>query len=285
MPEITGKTKQLCIIGAPADHSFSPKMHNYISKAMNKDYVYTAFNVPPEKLEDAIKGVRAFSIAGLNVTAPHKKEVMQYLDEISPQAQTLGAVNTIVNRNGRLIGYNTDAEGFYMALDRAGIKISGSNMLVIGAGGVVKPTLMRLIHEDPSSVTLVNRTKDKACRLAAELLNETGYKINTEFHKDQFDIVINMTSAGMEPQTDALPIDSIDEIDSLDFINENTAAVDMIYNPDKTRFLCESEKRGAKILNGLDMLIYQGIIAYELFCDIKLPLDMCDRIARDVFGR
>lgn len=285
MFEINGCTKQLGIIGFPADHSFSPKMHNFISERMENNYVYTAWNVKPEMLKEAIEGVRALGISGINVTAPHKVEVMKYLDEVSEQARLLGAVNTVVNRDGKLFGYNTDSEGFYTALKRADIHIEGSRILILGAGGVVKPTLMRIIQANPKEVTVVNRTKEKAVRLAESIKEQMGFVINTEIENFNFDIVINTTSAGMEPQTDALPIDMINEIENLDFINENTSVVDMIYNPDETLFLKEAQKRGARTINGLGMLIHQGLIAYELFTDTKLPEDMADVVKKEVFGR
>ena len=172
-----------------------------------------------------------------------------------------------------------------MALTKAGIEIENSRILIIGAGGVVRPTLIRLIDNKPKSITVVNRTKSKAKTLAEDILKSTGFEDNTEIDKLEFDIVINTTSAGMEPQENVMPIENIEEINDLSFINENTAAVDMIYNPDKTLFLQEEERRGAKIVNGLGMLIYQGIIAYELFTDTKLPDDMCERIKKEVFGR
>lgn len=281
---ITGKTIQLGIIGNPVEHSFSPKMHNYISNYMGNDYVYTAFCVEPDDLGAAITGMRALNIRGINVTAPHKVNVMKYLDEISPDAQKLGAVNTVVNRNGILTGYNTDSDGFYLALKNAGITVTDNNLLVMGCGGVVMPTLLRLIKEQPKSITLLNRTKSKAQLLAEKIKSVTDFEIQTDLSDVDFDIVINTTSAGMQPQVDALPWDNIDELDGDSFITAETSAVDMIYNPEKTRFLQLAEKKGAKILNGLDMLIYQGILAYELFTDTKLPPNMAKLIRKEVFG-
>ena len=144
---------------------------------------------------------------------------------------------------------------------------------------------MRIIQANPKEVTVVNRTKEKAMRLAESIKEQMGFVINTEIENFNFDIVINTTSAGMEPQTDALPIDMINEIENLDFINENTSVVDMIYNPDETLFLKEAQKRGARTINGLGMLIHQGLIAYELFTDTKLPEDMADVVKKEVFGR
>lgn len=285
MFEINGHTKQLGIIGYPVEHTFSPNMHNFISETIHNNYVYCAWRIKPENLKEAIDGMRALDIKGLNVTAPHKVEVMKYLDCVDDTARQLGSVNTVVNRGGRLCGYNTDADGFCMSLDRAGIKIKDSRILIIGAGGVTRPTLIRLIDNGAASVTVLNRTKSKAHALAEDILKCKGFKINTEIDTLKFDIVINTTSAGMEPQENVLPTDNIEEIEDLSFIDSNTAVVDMIYNPDETLFLKEAKKRGALTLNGLGMLIYQGVIAYELFTGIKLPEDMGERIKREVFGR
>lgn len=282
--KIDGHTKQLGIIGCPVEHTFSPKLQNFISERMGENYVYLAWHVEPEKLADAIAGMKALNIRGMNVTAPHKKAVMQYLDVISEQAQLLGSVNTVVNKNGRLYGYNTDAEGFYAALYNEGILMEGKNILIIGAGGVVKPTLMRIIQENPSSVTVVNRTKSKVTALKESIKEQMDFEINTDVNAfSHYDIVINATSAGMAPQLDSLPIDGIEEIESLDFIDKDTAVVDMIYNPKHTLFLKEARKRGAKTMNGLGMLIHQGLIAHELFTGNKLPKDMADIVTIEVF--
>ncbi|MBR0365921.1 MAG: shikimate dehydrogenase [Clostridia bacterium] len=282
---ITANTINLGIIGDPIEHSFSPRMHNFIASETGMDYVYTAFRVSSAELGEAIAGVRALGIRGINVTAPHKIAVMQYLDEISPRAEQLGAVNTVVNRDGRLCGYNTDSEGFYTALTNAGISVEGSRILVSGAGGVVKQTLLRIVEAETESITLVNRTRAKAWVMAEMIHDMTGFGIYTDVGEPDFDIVINTTSAGMAPQLDVLPTSNIIEIDDLDFIHSGTAAVDMIYNPSETLFLKEAKARGAKTLNGLDMLIYQGIIAYELFTETKLPSDMAGRIRKEVFSQ
>ncbi len=282
---ISGKTKQLGIIGYPVEHSFSPKMHNFISGLTNNDYIYSAWSVKPEMLEAALNGIRALNIRGINVTAPHKIEVMKYLDDIDPQAVRLGSVNTVVNCGGKLHGYNTDAEGFLAALRSEGIYVKDKNVLFLGAGGVVKPTLLRLTEEQPRSITVVNRTKAKVMAIAETVHDITGYGISTEVGNTKFDIVVNTTSAGMEPQVDSLPIDALEEFDDLSFIDESTAVVDMIYNPEETLFLREAKKRGAKTMNGLSMLIYQGIIAYELFTGEKLPENIAEIIKSEVFNR
>ncbi|MCH5210562.1 MAG: shikimate dehydrogenase [Oscillospiraceae bacterium] len=285
MFDINGHTKQLGIIGYPVEHTFSPAMHNFISDTIHNNYVYSAWCVHPDNLKNAIDGMRALGISGINVTAPHKVEVMKYLDVVTDVAKELGSVNTVVNRDGKLYGYNTDADGFCMALKKAGIEIKDSRILILGAGGVVRPTLIRLIDNGAAEITVVNRTKSKAVSLSEDILKCKNFKVNTEISSFDFDIVINTTSAGMEPQENALPIENIEEIDDLSFIGKHTAAVDMIYNPDETLFLKRAREQGAKTVNGLGMLIYQGIIAYELFTGVTLPEDMGERIKKEVFGR
>lgn len=282
--EITAKTKQLGIIGDPVSHSFSPVMHNFISNYIGNDTVYSAFDVKPGELKDAISGIKALGIRGLNVTAPHKIEVMQYLDKISDDALRLGSVNTVVNNDGYLTGYNTDSDGFYLSLKNAGISVNDSNILVLGCGGVIIPMLAAIIKDSPKSITLLNRTKEKAVAVSHKIHSLFGYEISNTFAEIDYDIVINTTSAGMEHQIDVLPWETISEIKNTDFLKNIKTAVDLIYNPKCTKFLKLARENGAKILNGLDMLIYQGIIAYELFCDIKLPDNIAELIRKEVFG-
>ena len=281
MIEVNGHTKQLGIIGKPVGHSFSPQMHNYISKIMGNNYVYSAWDV--DDIENAIKGVRALKIRGVNVTAPYKEKVMPYLDEIDENAQLLGSVNTVVNNDGVLKGYNTDADGFYESLVTKGIEITGRKVLIIGAGGVVQPTVIRFTQAKPESITVVNRTPERAQMIKKAVLEKTGFEIQMEINSLDFDVVINTTSAGMAHQKEVLPTDAIEGIDNLDFINSKTSVVDMIYNPEETLFLKEARERGAKTVNGLGMLIYQGLIAYELFTETKLPADIYDKVVENIF--
>lgn len=272
---INGHTIQLAIIGKPVEHSFSPQMHNFFSKITNKNYSYSAWET--DDIEYAVKGIRAMNIRGVNVTAPYKKDVIPFLDEIDKNALLFGSVNTIVNNNGKLKGYNTDADGFYRSLVSDGTKIKNKNILVIGAGGASQPAVMRFIQENPKSVTVVNRTKSKVDTMRLEILKKLNFEISADFSSDiNYDVVANTSSAGMT--SNILPTAEIDGISTLDFINEKTTVADMIYNPPETLLLKESKKRGAKTINGLGMLIYQGIIAYELFTESHLP----DGIYNDV---
>ncbi len=280
---ITGKTKTLGVIGDPIEHSFSPALHNYISEKLGNDYVYSAYHVLPENLEAAIKGMRALDIQGLNVTSPHKVEVMKYLDYISPDAKQAGSVNTVVNDNGILKGYSTDGDGLYLSMVKAGIEVKNANILILGCGGVVKPVILRFLKESPKSITLVNRTKEKAIELSCDIYNLTGFTVETSVKSNDFDIIINTTTAGMDHLKDVYPWDSIEGINGFDLISSNTSAVDLIYNPPCTKFLQYAKDKGAKILNGLDMLIYQGVVAYELFTGSNVSDDLVDMVRKEVF--
>lgn len=278
MFEINGKTKQLAIIGEPVEHSFSPQMHNYISEIMNKNYSYSAFCVKSENLKAAIDGIRAMGIAGINVTAPHKVEVMRYVDVLSEKAKLFQSVNTIVNRNGTLYGYTTDADGFYASLKRIGCDVRGKDILFIGAGGAARPVVSLFAMEKAKSITIKNRTREKAERIACHVKKTLDYNVECDINLKHYDVVINTTPIGMYPNMNAIPEFDMALIDNKSFV------ADMIYNPSETLFLKEAKKTGAKTLNGLGMLIYQGIIAYELFTDEKLPEDIYDKISKNVFG-
>lgn len=270
--------KKLAIIGNPVSHSHSPAMHNFISETINADYVYEAIDVAPENLESAVKMLKAENYAGFNVTAPHKREIMRYLDNVSEEASMYGAVNTVVNRAGKLYGYNTDARGFYMSLLHEGINPENSDILIFGAGGAAQPVTMHLAANGAKSVTVVNRTRERAEETARRTLKLCGVNIETEMKLERYDIAINCTTLGMGKNIGLSPVSD------MSFLDNNSAAADMIYNPPETEFLKQAKKVGAKTVNGLGMLVYQGILAYELFTGIELPKNTADRIFGEVFG-
>lgn len=270
-------TKKLAVIGDPIEHSLSPAMHREFIKLNGDNAEYTRFHVTKDTLADMMKRVRG-EMRGINVTAPHKVAVIDYLDEISEDARLFGAVNTVVNDGGRLIGYNTDAKGFYNSLLREGIDTKNKDILFFGAGGATKSVCMYLAMKNAKSITVINRTKEKAIALGENIKSAIGYEIKTEMELSHYDVVINTTSAGMAPQLDVLPYAD------LDFIDKNTAVVDMIYNPPETKFLRLAREKGARTVNGLGMLICQGILAYELFMDTQLSDGAFD-VAKAVIGR
>lgn len=279
MNEINGETRQLGIIGCPVEHSFSPKMHNYISKITGNNYSYSAYCVQKGHLKEAIDGIRALNFAGVNVTAPYKVEVIDYIDVLSEKARLFGSVNTVVNRGGVLYGYTTDADGFYASLCRMGGSVRGKNILFIGAGGAAKPVAALFAKEGAESITIKNRTEEHAAAFAKYLYDAVGFSAEYSPKRGHYDVVINTTPLGMYPKCDAAP-----EFD-MSMIDESSFVADMIYNPSETLFLKRARERGAKTMNGLGMLIYQGILSYELFTEAKLSEDIFDDILKNVFGK
>lgn len=279
MFEINGETKQLAIIGNPVSHSFSPQMHNYISEKLGLNYVYTALKVEESGFDSAIEGIRSMGFAGVNITAPYKIRACEKMDVLSERAKKFGSVNTCVNRNGILYGYNTDAEGFYRSLQREKIEVKDRDILFVGAGGVTGPVMMYFAEMGAGSISIINRTESKAQKLAEYTRTRCGYDVMVGIDKKHYDVVINTTTVGMYPDIDKSPVSDIF------FIDENTAVADMIYNPEKTAFLKMAENKGAKTVNGLGMLIYQGIVAYELFTGVKLSDSIYDEIIKNVFKK
>lgn len=218
--------------GDPVKHSKSPVMLNRAFMETGINGLYAAFHVLPANLEAAVKGVRALNFRGINVTIPHKEEVMKYLDEIDEGARVIGAVNTIVNDGGRLIGYNTDGIGYVRSLkEETGISLAGKHILVIGAGGASRGITYALAKEGPACIRIANRTRDRAVELADELSSLSdcaGMGLDQIADNMQgVDLVINTTSAGMHPAVDELPMDTA-------LLREGMAASDLIYNPPVT---------------------------------------------------
>ena len=266
---ISGKTKVLAVVGKPVHHSLSPTIHNFLSEKLGEDYVYTAFE--PETMEQAVDAVKSLGIRGINVTAPFKFDALRLVDVVSENALAAGSVNTIVNNNGVLTGYSTDGEGLYRSMKRAGINIKGKKILLLGAGGAAMPVCAMLKIKGAKAVVVKNRTETKAKELCASLNSKMSTDIFKIFErKEAFDIIINTTSVGLG--TDESPVDDLTFFDGVD------AAVDLIYHPAKTKFLKDAESRGITILNGLGMLVFQGIIAYEHFTGVSVPENLCEEV-------
>ncbi len=258
------------VIGDPIRHSKSPIMLNRAFRETGVNGVYAAFHVTPERLEQAIAGARGLGFRGLNVTIPHKVEVMQFLDEISEGAQAIGAVNTIVNENGRLIGYNTDGIGYVRSLkEEAEPDLSGKTIVVFGAGGAARGILWALAQEGPAAIFVANRTEAKAVELAGSF--PSAMRISAvpgngmQSVVAEADVVVNTTSVGMSPNVDALPIDPA-------WLKPGAVASDLIYNPLKTAFLSRAEERGCRIHGGLGMFVYQGAYAFEYWTGKPAPI-------------
>ena len=273
---ISGRTRICGIIGDPIEHTMSPVMHNAAFKNKGVDYVYLPFRVEKEELGKAIEGMRALNMRGLNITIPHKVAVIQFLDELDHLADKIGAVNTIVNDNGVLKGYNTDATGFLQALLERGIEPKGKSVVILGAGGASR-AISFILAERGSHLVILNRlleldwAKELANRISRIFTREVeALELNKENLSrvlGKADILINATSVGMSPDINETPVTSA-------LLRPNLVVYDIVYNPIKTRFQREAEVAGATTISGLDMLVWQGALAFEKWTGLKAPVEL-----------
>lgn len=259
---ITGKTKITGIFGYPIEHTLSPSMHNAAFKALGLDYCYVPFQVTPELLRHAVKAVKALNLCGVNVTVPHKEKVLPLLDEISEEASFIGAVNTIVNRGGKLTGYNTDGKGFIHALAERRISLDGKNILIIGAGGAAR-AISYYLCQDAKTLQIYNRTRKRAHKLVDDLkrLCSNVSLCDNISHIKDFHMIINATPVGLKNE-DPSPLD-------ISLLKKDQIICDLIYK--KTRLLKEAFRKGCKVIDGSGMLLWQGMLAFELWTGKKPP--------------
>jgi shikimate dehydrogenase len=275
--------KLYALFGCPVHHSLSPLMHNDAFQRMNIAAHYHAFHVEPEHLQDAVAGVRALGIAGLNVTIPHKTAIMALLDDIDAEARRIGAVNTIVNENGRLIGYNTDGLGYVRALEEeTNVDIQEKRILLIGAGGAARGIYFSLIDRGAKRIDICNRTVSKAKQLIEEgdaAVSPAAFSLSeAEQRLGEYDIVINTTSVGMYPNVEQMPL-------SLANLKEGTIVSDIIYNPLETKWLKEARERNAIVQNGVGMFIYQGALAFEKWTGVFPDVERMKKIVMEQLRR
>ncbi|HID94598.1 MAG TPA: shikimate dehydrogenase [Candidatus Latescibacteria bacterium] len=294
---ITGKTRVIGVIGHPIEHSLSPRMHNAAIKALSIDWCYLPFHVLPEELEMAIYGIRGLGIRGLNVTVPHKRAVIPFLDGVSDEVSAVGAVNTISNEDGRLVGYNTDVDGILKALQQSvGLETLPSKVVVLGAGGAARGIVYALTRtRDVEHIVILNRTVEKARCLALDMMellrskraNRKGtYRcsisgvglepFNIRENLKDAGLVINATPVGMHPDVESSPIE-----DPSVFHSE-LIIFDTVYNPAETKLMKLARSMGARVFNGLDMLVYQGARSFEIWTGMKAPVEAMKRALREV---
>ncbi|MCX7793234.1 MAG: shikimate dehydrogenase [Thermodesulfovibrionales bacterium] len=259
---ITGKTKITGLIGYPVEHSLSPLMHNRAFHTLGLDYCYVTFPVEPSRLEDAVKGIRALGLKGVNVTVPHKEAVIKFLDSIDDEAAEIGAVNTIVNKEGLLLGYNTDGKGFMASLNENFVTVKGRRVFLVGAGGAAKAVAYYLSKE-AEEVLVYDIDTRKAEALAEGLKKNVKVSENNSAIKDA-DIIINATPLGLKPD-DPAPVET-------SLLRKGQVVCDLIYK--KTKLLKEAELRGCLAIDGLGMLLWQGVFAFELWTGIKPPVEI-----------
>jgi shikimate dehydrogenase len=279
--KIDSNTVMYGVIGDPIKHSKSPVMLNRAFCEAGLNSAYAAFEIPAEKLKDAIYGIRALRFGGMNVTIPHKVDVMAFLDEIDEGAQMIGAVNTIVNQNGKLIGFNTDGIGYVRSLkEETGISIAGKNILLLGAGGAARGIGYALAKEKPAAIWVANRTPERAIGLADDLslgVDAAGMGLDGIANiKENVDLVVNTTSSGMNPNIDELPIDP-------SWFHGGLMVSDLIYNPLETKLLREAKSRGAVTHGGLGMFIYQGAYAFEYWTGKPAPAEAMRKAVEESF--
>ena len=284
-PSVSGKTCVCGVIGDPIEHTMSPAMHNAASRALGLDMVYVAFHVRAEDLRQAIDGMRGLAIRGLNVTIPHKVAVMALLDSLDPLAERVGAVNTVVNNDGRLTGYNTDASGFIQPLLQRGTELDGRNAVVLGAGGAARAicfalaehgtplTILNRREEIHWAVSLADRVSRHVPAAAAELNEENARRALANAF-----ILVNATSVGMSPRADAIPIPA-------SLLRPDLVVYDVVYNPVKTRLLREAEQAGAQTIRGLEMLAWQGALSFRLWTGADAPVELMLREAERLLAQ
>lgn len=280
--EINGKTRTCGLIGNPVEHTLSPMIHNTLAKMMGHNMVYVPFPVETGRVAEAITGAAALNLLGLNVTVPYKSEVIASLREIDELARNIGAVNTLVKTEGGYKGYNTDMEGLYRAMMSEGIMIEGEQIILLGAGGAARAVACLCAVKGAARIYMLNRTVDKAQAVALEVNRAEGREVVvpmllTEYTKipDGKYLAIQGTSVGLAPHVEDVVI--ADE----EFYKKIHTGFDLIYSPWETRFMKLTKAYGGRAYNGLKMLLYQGIIAYELWNDVHVS----EADAQAVYGK
>ena len=274
---IKGTTKNLGVMGWPIAHSLSPVLQNAAIEEAGLDYVYISLPVPPEKLKEAVAGLRAMQFTGWNVTIPHKQAIMAELDAVDEDARIIGAVNTVVNRDGHLTGYNTDFIGFMQPLAQQGFLPKGKEATILGAGGAARAVIWGLLRAKVKRITLGVRNPAKAARLAEEFAAYGEIQVlhweDSAFaeHLAVTDLLVNTTPLGMYPHVEGMP--------PVDWtkLKKDALVYDIIYTPERTRFLSEAQAHGHANINGEGMLAGQGAAAFTLWTGVAPDLALMKR--------
>jgi shikimate dehydrogenase len=279
--QVSGNTKVCALIGDPVEHTMSPAMHNAAFAELGLDYIYVPFRARPEELAAAVAGLKALNVRGFNVTIPHKVAVISLLDGLDPLAEKIGAVNTVVNDGGELRGYNTDAAGFLRAAVEGGIEPEGSNVVVLGAGGASR-AVSYVLAEGGADLTILNRLQELewAKDIARLIEEELGRRVRVLELQDGLlagalagaNVLVNATSVGMSPGADISLVPA-------GLLRGDMTVFDVVYNPIETRLLREAAAAGARTVSGIDMLAWQGALAFEKWTGRAAPVDLMRRVA------
>ena len=288
MIPITGYTQLTGLLGSPVKHSISPMMHNTGFQALGLDFVYLCFDVNEETLEDAVKGLRTLHVKGFNLTMPNKNKILEYLDELSPAARLIGAVNTVENREGKLIGHNTDGIGFMRAVREQDIDVAGKCITLMGIGGAATAICTQAALDGAGRIYVFARMTSKYLPRMKELIRrlkkETGCEILLCDNEDkdrlkkslrESVLLVNATSVGMAPDEDGCILPA------KDYLHEGLAVGDIVYNPWETRLLRMAKEAGCKGFNGYAMLLYQGAEAFRIWTGREMPVE----VVREKLGR
>ena len=272
--KIDGYTRLAAVVANPIKHSISPFIHNRAFEATHTNGVYLAWEVEGTDLAETVANIRRYQMFGINLSMPYKEQVIPYLDQLSEEARLIGAVNTVVNREGTLIGYNTDGKGFFKSLPS--FKISGKRMVLLGAGGAAKAILAQAILDGVSQISVFVRSSsmEKTRPYLEKIQNATGFRVDLFALEDiqelqdsitQADLLVNATSVGMDGSSQPIPTSIV--------LPEKLLVADVIYQPFETPFLKWARNQGNQSINGLGMLLYQAAEAFELWTGKEMPTD------------
>ena len=265
--QIDSKTKLCGVIGHPIGHSISPPLHNAAYQATKQNYVYLTFDFP--QVSDAIKAMKLLDIKEYAVTIPHKIEVMDYLDKIDPLAKKIKSVNTVINKNGKLYGYNTDINGVEMTFKKNRVNLKNKKVIMMGAGGVAR-TIGVVVKNQGGKVVIFDKTESRAAALARSLKCQSD-KIDNLAKHDDYQVLINATPAGMYPKVKSMPVPK-------SFIKKGIVIFDVIYNPLQTQLIKEGKKKGCKCMNGVIMFVEQAAKQFELLTGKKAPVKVMEKV-------
>ncbi len=280
MKDITGHTGLTCLLGSPVAHSISPMMHNEAFRQLNLDYIYLAFDVPKDQLKTAVSGLKSLNVRGFNLTMPHKTAMIELCDELSPAAKLCGAVNTVVNENGKLMGHTTDGIGYMRAAVDAGYNLNGKTMTLLGAGGAATSIFVQAALDGMKEIRIFNRksTTYEKCETLMEKVNATCschvtlHDLNDTdaLHESILtsDILTNATNVGMAPDLEG------NLITDVSVFHKNLIVSDIIYNPRETELMKLARSQGCETFNGLYMLLYQGAESFRLWTGQEMPVDL-----------
>lgn len=279
--EINGHTRLCGLIGNPVEHTLSPAIHNTLAERLNHNLVYVPFLVEPGKLQAAVEGAYGLNVLGINVTVPYKSDVIPYLKEVDALADKIGAVNTLVRTEDGYKGYNTDILGLYRAMCREGIRLEGEQIVLLGAGGVSRAVAFLCAEKGARKVWLLNRSIEKAKTLAQEVNSAFGREViypmlisDYRLLPDEKMLAIQGTSVGLHPNENEAVIED------KEFYQKIHTGYDLIYKPAETKFMRYVKESGGCAYNGLKMLLYQGIIAYELWNGVMVS----EEVAEDIYA-